>query len=117
MFVCYIDPFISFIEHVEYILFQLFQESLGGTPIDKWFDKSLNLIFFENGTAGSNCDVSILTCIIQVSKVSRVTTDIIQVSYTHPRYPRYHVCTLGIHSYPTCDLLCIQGILQVSNVS
>lgn len=35
---------------------ELFQESLGGTPIDKWFDKSLNLIFFENGTAGSNCD-------------------------------------------------------------
>lgn len=39
-------------------VFQVFRHGLAGDSTNRWFDKSLTMIFFKNGLVASNCDVS-----------------------------------------------------------
>jgi len=41
---------------------QVCQLGLAGDSTNRWFDKSLSYIVFQNGLAASNCDVSTFQC-------------------------------------------------------
>ena len=44
---------------------QVCQLGLAGDSTNRWFDKSLSYIVFQNGLAASNCDVSTFQCILK----------------------------------------------------
>ncbi|KAL4222593.1 hypothetical protein ACF0H5_018634 [Mactra antiquata] len=57
---------------------ELYQLALAGDSTNRWFDKSLSMIYFKNGLVASNCDHSPMDAMVLVASTYYVDLNVIQ---------------------------------------